>query len=194
MSTPATLDVLGLGAVLALAGEPVAPTLEEVARFDTQSQGEVRLLRNPTAWPGAAFVDEAVFTMSMTPLENCDVAGVLCLDFSPVAAAFQEAVHEVTRVHGGLRVQFRADDVPRQLLVSEMHRRQWQAWAGTDDLRVARVTEGLIGVDVPAGVGAIQLSYRPTLIIWMVRISAAVLLLATLTLLVGWQRRRGASA
>ena len=40
------LDVLGIGVVLAASDEPVAPSLEEVARVPVTS-AEVRVLRNP---------------------------------------------------------------------------------------------------------------------------------------------------
>ena len=85
VTSSTTLDVLGIGGVLATASEPVAATLDEIAQFPTRTAGTLRLLRNAGAWPGAAFVDERVRTLNLAPLPGCQEGGLLCSDFSPVA-------------------------------------------------------------------------------------------------------------
>jgi hypothetical protein len=171
VTSPATLDVLGIGAILATAGEPVAPSLEEVARFPTHGAGDLRLLRNPDAWPGAAFVEESALHATPAELPACTIGGVLCLDLTPLTAAAHDTGVRVQRIHGAIDFQFSNEAVtPRWLLVAEMHRPAWTARAGDAELPVFRVLGGLIAVRVPAGVGAVSLRYRPTfriLLTWL---------------------------
>jgi hypothetical protein len=189
VSSPSALDVLGIGAVVATTTEPVASSLEEVARVPTRG-GEVRLLRNPDVWPGAAFVDQ--FALRTTPrrLPGCTVARLLCLDFTPLTAVAHDPGVDVRRRHGEIDLRFRTDAVaPRWLLVSEMYRPAWTARADGHDLLVTQVLGGLIGVQVPAGVQAVQLRYRPTLLIVLTWVSAATVVFAASLLAVAAANR-----
>jgi hypothetical protein len=158
------LDVLGIGVVLAIGEEPVASSLEEVARVPVTG-AEVRVLRNPGAWPGAAFVDPAVLSEPLPELDHCEQPGLLCHDFSGVVGAPHDTRVTLTRRHGTLWATFAPGDGPRRLLVSEMYRPGWQARAGGRSLSVAPAWAGLIAVDVPAGVREVRLRYRPALIV-----------------------------
>jgi hypothetical protein len=158
------LDVLGIGVVLADGDEPVAPSLEEVARVAVTG-AEVRVLRNPGAWPGAAFVDPAVLAKPLPDLDNCGQPGLLCHDFSGVVGAAHDTRVTLTRRHGTLTAAFAPGDGPRRLLVSEMYRPGWQAHAGGRLLPVAPAWAGLVAVDVPPGVRDVTLRYRPAPIV-----------------------------
>lgn len=168
------LDVLGIGVVLADGDEPVAPSLEEVARVPVGG-AEVRVLRNPGAWPGAAFVDPAVLAAPLSDLDDCGQPGLLCHDFSGVVGAPHDTRVALTRRHGTLRATFAPGDGPRRLLVSEMYRPEWQAHAGGRSLPVGPAWAGLIAVDVPAGVGEITLRYRPALVVTLTWTSGVLL-------------------
>jgi hypothetical protein len=190
VGSPSTLDVLGIGTVLATATEPVAPTLTEVTRVPSRDHGDLRLMRNPSAWPGAAFVDERAIRIELSPLAGCTIGGVLCLDFAPVASAADHFGVHLDRRHGDIAIHFRRDSVAaRWLVVSEMYRPGWQARASGLDLPVTRVLDGLIGVRVPAGTADIELRYRPTLLIVLTWVSGATLFLALLILLVVFVNR-----
>jgi hypothetical protein len=158
------LDVLGVGVVLATGDEPVAASLEEVARVAVTG-AEVRVLRNPGAWPGAAFVDPAVLARPLPDLDNCGQPGLLCHDFSGIVGAAHDTRVTLTRRHGTLTAAFAPGDEPRRLLVSEMYRRGWQAHAGGRLLPLAPAWAGLIAVDVPPGVRDVTLRYRPAPIV-----------------------------
>ena len=170
----AGLDVLGVGVVLAAGDEPVAPSLEEVARLPV-TDGEVRVLRNPAAWPGAAFVDPAVLAAPLPDLDDCGQRGLLCHDFSGVVAAPHDTRVTLTRRHGTLHATFAPGDGPRRLLVSEMYRPEWQAQTGGRSLTVAPAWAGLIAVDVPPGVRDVTLQYRPGLLVALTWTSGVLL-------------------
>jgi hypothetical protein len=190
VSSPHTLDVLGVSAVLATASEPVATTLEEVARFPTRGAGELRLLRNPRAWPGAAFVNESVLRAGFSALPGCTIGGLLCLDLKPLTDAAHTTGVRVQRRHGEIDIQFATSGAgPRWLAVAEMHRPAWTARADDADLPVIGVAGGLIAVQVPAGVGAVSLRYRPTLRVALVWVAGSVVLAAVLILLVAAANR-----
>ena len=191
VSSPSTLDVLGVGAVLATSTEPVASSLEEVARIPTREAGDLRLLRNPDAWPGAAFVDEATLRAELETLPGCTLGGVLCLDLTPVTAAAYDTNVDVQRKHGNIDVRFRTDAVtPRWLLISEMHRPAWTARTNGQSLPVTRVFGGLMAVQVPAGVDTVELRYRPGLLILLTWVSRATLVVVVVILLVAVANRR----
>ena len=190
VSSRSTLDVLGIGAVLATVGERVEPSLEEVARVPTRD-GDVRLLRNPTAWPGAVLVDDSALNAASSRLPGCSVGGLLCLDFTPLTTAPHDKGVEVRRRHGQIDIRVRAaPSTARTLLVSEMYRPAWTAHADGRNLRVSRVLGGLIGVQVPAGVQAVELRYRPIGLVVSTWLSWATLLAATAVLTVAAGNRR----
>jgi hypothetical protein len=168
------LDVLGVGVVLATGDEPVAPSLEEVARVPVTG-AEVRVLRNRGAWPGAAFVDPGVLAKPLPDLDNCRQRGLLCHDFSGVVGATHDTRVTLTRRHGTLTAVFAPADGPRHLLVSEMYRPGWQARGGGSSLAVAPAWEGLIAVDVPAGVREVTLRYRPAPLVALTWMSGGLL-------------------
>lgn len=157
-----TLDLLGIGAVLALDGEPVAPSFEEVARFPTHLGPAVRLLRNSHAAPGAAFV--AADRLAITPerLPDCR-AGFLCFDLSAAAATAVPATH-VTRAGDSIEVTFAPEPRTRPLLVAEMYRPEWVAESGGVPLSVSSAWKGVLLVEVPPGTDTVTLHYRPMVI------------------------------
>jgi hypothetical protein len=178
-SNPSSLDVLGISAVLATTTEHVAPSLDEVALVPTREGGDVRLLRNPDAWPGAAFVDASTLHANLRRLPGCSIGGLLCLDFTPLTAAPHDTAVDVRRRHGEIDVRFRTEaTATRWLLVSEMYRPAWTAFADGVDLPVTRVVNGLMAVQVPAGVQTVALRYRPTAIIVLTWVSGATVLIA----------------
>jgi len=195
VASAATLDVMGIGAVLATVDEPVSPALEEVARVP-YARGEMRLLRNPGVWPGAGFIDEAA-AVAVSRLTGCNMPGVLCLDFSSLLTSSPGLDLRVVRRHGDIRIELPAPTVrPRWLLVSEMFRPGWRATAGDAALPVAPLVGGLIGVQVPPGVGGIELRFRPPLRIAATWLSYAAVLAAVSALVARgvWARSQRASA
>ena len=184
-----TLAVLGVGAVLALADEPVAPQLEEVARFPVQSHTIRFSLRNPGVWAGGALVPAEVVAADLPELPDCRNPGLFCRDFSRVVHAEHDAAVTLSRRHGTLHARFAPADQPRTLLVSEMFRPEWTARAGRRPLTVAAAWEGLIAVSVPAGIAEVELRYRPRLVMALTALSWFALASVALTLVV--RRGRG---
>jgi hypothetical protein len=186
----ATLAGLGIAAVLATAGEPVAPALEEVARFSAAGE-TVRLLRNPAAWPGAAFVMPATVAAPLPALADCRFAGLFCRDFSPVVAAGVDTKVSVARRHGTLDASFAPADQSRVLIVSEMYRPEWTARANGAALPVSAAWGGVIAVTVPAGAGKVELRYRPALVMALTATSGLLLAGAAVTLALRRSRASG---
>lgn len=182
----ATLAVLGLGAVLATAEEPVSPGLEEVQRFTAQD-ATIRLLRHPGVWAGGALLRADALAATLPALPDCRQAGLLCRDFSPVAASADPRV-QLTRRHGSLDVRFDASSEPRVLVLPEMFRPAWTARAGSRTLDVVDAWHGLLAVRVPAGVGDVALRYRPRLV--MAATAASALAIAAAILTLAWRRSR----
>lgn len=192
VGSAAMLDVMGIGAVLALGDEPVASTLKEVARFDTHLGQPVRLLRNPGAWPGAAFVDAALLGTRPATLDGCP-RGLLCLDLSAVRASNADTQVSLHRRHGVLRASFAPAPQARRLLVSEMYRPEWAGTAGGASVPVTSAWNSLIVVEVPAGATAVELRYRPALLMTLTLVSGLTLGGAWLFLAGRWLTRRRAA-
>lgn len=186
-----TLSVLGISAVLAAESEPVSAALQEVARFET-SQGPIRLLRNPAAWPGAAFVDERVLAVSPPLLTDCEHGGILCRDFSAVAAAGPTAPVAVTRTEGQIELQFDAHPTARWIVVSEMHRPQWIATGDGRRLRVEAAWDALMAVEVPPDVSVVTLDFRPTVVLASIWTAVGTLVASAAAL--AWFARPGSSS
>jgi hypothetical protein len=178
-----TLAVLGIGAVLALAEEPVAPQLQEVARFQLERQ-VIRLMRNPGVWPGGAMVPAETIAAPLPELRDCRYPGLFCRDFSAVVRAEHDAAVTLTRRHGTLHARFAPRDRPRTLLLPEMFRPEWTARAGGRALAVTAAWKGLIAVNVPAGSAEVELRYRPRLVMALTALSGFVLAAVVLTLAV----------
>jgi len=176
-----TLSVLGIGAVLAMQNEPIASALEEVARFDTR-QGPIRLLRNPQAWRGAAFVDAPALAAPPPALTGCIHSGVLCRDFTAVAAAGPGAPVRVTGAEGRIGLRFGAHPVARWMLVSEMYRPAWTASGDGKVLRVEPAWDALLAVEVPPGVSYVELQFRPPWVLASIWAAVATLLSAAAAL------------
>jgi hypothetical protein len=185
-----TLAGLGITAVLATSGEPVAPEFEELARFSAAGE-TVRLLRNPASWPGAAFVMPATVAAPLPALADCRFAGLFCRDFSSVAAAGADTRVSVTRRHGTLDANFAPADHSRVLMVSEMYRPEWTAHANGTALRVSAAWGGLIAVTVPAGAGQVELRYRPALVMALTATSGLLIAGVVLTLALRRSRASG---
>jgi hypothetical protein len=185
-----TLAVLGMGAVVALVDEPVAPQLEEVARFPVEGH-VIRLLRNPAVWPGGALVPVETVAAYLPELPDCRYAGLFCRDFSAVVQGEHDGAVTLTRRHGRLHARFAPADRPRMLLVPEMFRPEWTARSGGRALPVTAAWRGMIAVSVPAGIAEVDLRYRPQLVMALTALSAFVLVGVALTLTV---RRARAAA
>jgi hypothetical protein len=183
----ATLAGLGIGAVLATGGEPVAPELVEVARYDAADE-TMRLLRHPSAWPGGAFVMAATLATPLPELPDCRFPGLFCRDFSPVIDAGVDSGVSITRRHGTVEARFAPRNQSRVLVVSEMFRPEWTARTGRTALPVAPAWGGMIAVTVPPGADAVELRYRPAMIMALTALSALVIAAAVVTL--AWRRSR----
>lgn len=180
-----TLTVLGIGAVLATADEPVAPELEELARYAVEGE-TIRLLRNRTVWPGAAFVNGGVATTPLPEIQECRKPGLFCRDFSAVVQADHDTGVTLIRRHGSIQARFQPADRTRLLLVAEMYRPEWTARAPDRNLAVTDAWGGLILVTIPPGVGEAELRYRPTLVMALTALSGVVLAAGALSL--AWRR------
>ncbi len=186
---PELLDVLGIRFVLALADEPVAPTLRQVGQVPS-THGTVRILVNDTAWPDAVFVDPAVRTMTL-PGGGCDGEALFCKDVASLAAARQVTDPvRTTREAAGLTIRVLPTAAERLLLVTEMFRPGWEADAAGHRARVEPLAGALVGVAVPPGVDRVTLTFRPPLRVWAVRMSSVTLVLALGFVLAGGRRPR----
>ena len=134
-----------------------------MARYSAEGE-TIRLLRHPAAWPGGAFVMPATLAAPLPELPDCRFPGLFCRDFSPVVDAGVDASVSITRQHGTLDARFAPGNQSRVLIVSEMYRPEWTARAGGTELPVAPAWGGMIAVTVPPGAGAVELRYRPRLV------------------------------
>ncbi len=191
VSSAPLLTVLGISVVLAVPGEAVSSQLQEVNRITTYESGDLRVLRNPDVWPGAAFVSDGIVDDELSPLAGCREAGLLCRDFGPVLQAVQSVDVHLTRRHGTLHARFASDPTrARWLLLTEMFRPGWRATADNRYVPVTAALGGLIAVPVPAGASSVDLAFRPAgriIATWLAWITIAV---ASGVLSVGTMLRR----
>jgi hypothetical protein len=152
------LSLAGVRWVLASEGEAVSPALVE---RDRRQHGAFSLVlfENPSV-SGAAFVDPALRQVRLPRLEGCVHDRLLCADFAPVAALRSTSAVRLDRQGGRIRVAFEPAAGPRLLLVGEMYRDGWHTDEG---LAVEPLLGALVGVDVPAGMSAVTLRFRPPL-------------------------------
>jgi hypothetical protein len=160
VETDKALDVLGLGYVLALADEPVAPGLRPLWSQRTLRGAELVMFENADAWPGAFLVEPADATRTLATEPECGHDRVLCTDIAQLAAVGDPRV-TVTRGTNRIGVAFAPVARQRVLVVTEMQRERWTARAGDRLLPIATVYGGMMGVPVPPGAGGIELQYRP---------------------------------
>jgi hypothetical protein len=165
LAAAAGLDVLGIRYVLARRREAIPADLREVAAFPTSRGGELALFENADAWPGAFLVPAEFGDAQLPRLPGCAHDRLLCRDLSAIAAHRDTAPVTMTRHHDEITVRWNAAGAARVLVVTEMFRPEWLAYADGRRLATRVMYGGLIGVPLPAGVREVRLHYSPNIMI-----------------------------
>jgi hypothetical protein len=177
IASPAGLDVLGVRYLLARRGEVMPPGLRELGAFPTARGGELVLYDNPDAWPGAFLVPAAFGDEPLPVLPACGHDRLLCRDLAPIAAHRDTMPLTTARGNGEIHVRSNAAAEPRILVVIEMFRPEWLAYADGRRVATREMYGGLIGVPLPSGVGNVRLRYSPgaiSFITWVSLIGSIV--------------------
>ena len=179
-----TLAVLGIGAVLALADEPVAPATGGSRALPVEGH-TIRLLRNPGVWPAARWC--------LRRRSRRHLPGAAGLPLSrPLLPRL------LGRGPGRARRGRHADAPPRHAARALRARPigRERCWCprctgrnGPPAPVAARwpstaAWEGLIAVSVPAGIAEVELRYRPRLVMALTALSGFVVAVAAVTLAV----------
>jgi hypothetical protein len=186
VTTPATLDVLGVRYVLAMPEDQVSDGLRLVR---TGAEG-VRIFENPEAWPEAFFV--ADFPRSPVPrLASCDHDRFLCADFARAGIEREPEPVTIDRHRDGLTLHFAASSRPRRILVTQWYQPYWRVVDGTAN--VVRAGEQLVGLEIPAGQERVTIEYLPVVraTLFFGGLAAELIVLALILWL--WLSRRPAS-
>jgi hypothetical protein len=155
VTSPSTLNVLGVRYVLAMPDDHVSNRLRPIREV-----GGVRIFENPDAWPEAFFVR----TFPNTPLPrvpDCGHDRFLCVDFDRAGIERELEAITVERRRDGLTLTFAPSDRPRHVIVTQWYQPYWRVPEGS--ARIVRAAEQLVGLDVPAGERRVTIEYLPVL-------------------------------
>ncbi len=192
------LDVLGVGLVLVLEDDlskiRTAGTLRQIGSFDTRTLvGNKRfvLLANPDHWNRASVLAPSAAKFVPAKRHTCSHDRFLCADLADLAAAHLDDTVTIAGRHGDLTLTLAPATAPRLVVVSQLYRVEWRAEADGRRLVTRAVAGALLGIDVPAGVAAIDLGYRPAVrgILLLVSWLAIGLCLGVFL----WRRRQGSA-
>lgn len=183
VTTPATLNVLGVRYVIAMPDDQVSDGL----RLVTTTAHGVRILENTEAWPEAFFV--ANFPPTPLPrLPQCGHDRFLCADFGRGIERQEEPV-TIDRRRDGMTLRFAPADRPRRILITQWYQPYWRVTDGA--ARLVRPGEQFVGLEVPAGEQRVTIQYLPVLRAALFFAGIAVELVVLV--LVAWLSRRPAS-
>jgi hypothetical protein len=155
VTTPATLNVLGVRYVIAMPDDKVWDGLRLVK---TAAHG-VRILENTEAWPEAFFVSN--FPVVPLPrLPKCDHDRFLCVDFAGGIERQPEPI-TIDRRRDGMTLRFASSDRPRRIIVTQWYQPYWRVTDGA--ARLVRAGEEFVGLEIPPGEQTITIRYLPVL-------------------------------
>ena len=163
------LDVLGIGLVLATAGDgPFPPGLVITDRQpmkagsnDASDQQDLILLGNPQAWPRAVLLTEGAGRVRLPLRPGCDHDRALCREFTSLA---QQRLPDDVRLEeedGRYTARFPPSGNARLLFISTMYRPEWQAASPVGSLQIEPAADGFLGVTIPAGVQEVEVRFNP---------------------------------
>jgi hypothetical protein len=128
-------------------------------------RGEIVAYRNEAAWGDAVLLDPAARRIETLPRrQGCSTPGLLCADFSRVAAL---------RIKPRLGEQWDGADLrvglPKPtaklvvLMLSQLYRPGWEATLSNGKtVSGYRLFDGLTGFNLPAGVTSARITFTPT--------------------------------
>lgn len=156
VTTPATLNVLGVRYVIAMPGDKVWEGLRLVK---TAPHG-VRILENTDAWPEAFFV--AAFPPTPLPrLPGCDHDRFLCADFARGGIERRAEPITIDRRPDGMTLRFAPSDRPRRIIVTQWYQPYWRVTRGA--ARLVRAGEEFVGLEIAPGEQTVTIQYLPVL-------------------------------
>jgi hypothetical protein len=180
VTTPSTLNVLGVRYVIAMPDDVVSDRL----RLVRTTAGGIRIFENTTAWPEAFFVP--AFPPTPLPrLSGCGHDRFLCVDFAAAGIERAPTPVMIDRHRDGMTLRFAPSSQRRNILITQWYQPYWRVTSRST--RVMRAGEQLIGVDVAPGEQSVTIEYLPLFratlfVIGIVTEAAALLLILWLSL------------
>lgn len=184
------LDVLGIRYLLTSPDIRPPDGLERRGEVQTRP-GRVVMLENSDAWPRAVFVSHDAFEKRLARRQGCSNDRYLCSDFGPALDLRHAGDIAIREQYGDLRLRFEPSTSMRTILYSGMYRPGWQARAAGRELTLRPALEELIGIEVPAGIGEVQLEYRPAGRVWARWLGLGAMIVALACIALGGRVRRG---
>ena len=175
VTTPSTLNVLGIRYVLAMQDDEVSPGL----RLVETAAGGVRIFENTDAWPEAFFV--SAFPKTPLPrLPECEHDRFLCVDFS--GFEHDPAPIGIERHPDGMTLRFAPSAERRNVIVTRWYQPYWRVTSGST--RLVRAAEELIGLEIPPGEQSVTIVYLP--VVRAALFSVGIVTEAAVFLLIAW--------
>jgi hypothetical protein len=182
-----TLDVLGIGYVLATPHDRVPPSLRHVMTFRLEKpEAQIDVYQNPGRWADAVVLRATARGLGTLPRRpGCDEPGLLCADFRRVVGLQEDARVGTSEWQGAtLHATFASGTVPRTLLLSQIYRPGWQAKLSTGEtVRGYRLLGGFTGFDLPPRATSAAISFKPTSRIILTSLTWVSILTAVLFLI-----------
>jgi hypothetical protein len=174
VTTPSTLNVLGVRYVIAMPDDLVSDGL----RLVRTTAGGIRIFENGDAWPEAFFV-EAFPRTPLPRLSGCGHDRFLCVDFAGGGIERDLTPITIERHPDGMTLRFAPVNERRNILVTQWYQPYWRVRSGS--ARLVRAGEQLVGLDIAPGEQSVTIEYLPvfraTLFIVGLLTEAGVLLL-----------------
>lgn len=157
------LDVLSIAYLFAFEKEAVPQNLKPLNTFETK-MGRVVLYHNNSAWPRASVMGHDAFEEGV----GGSVAnrGVLYQRFNGLESHIKKGkVIDLEQLPNRFNIQLAPMSDQSVLFINAYYRPSWKATGEISNkslkLNVRSVLGGLIAVDLPAGISAVHLRYRP---------------------------------
>ena len=175
LNNKAMLDVLGIEYMYVLAGESWHPKLIEDGEFSKKfnihgtNGKKLILLHNPDAWMQVTAIKTDVIDIKLPVRSECGNDALLCRDYSQLLSLKNDNIDiETTITKGGkISIDVKSSHAGVFLFVSQAYRPDWSAISKNNNIKIQRVLENFIVLDVPPDISQIELVYLPTTRIWL---------------------------
>lgn len=161
------LAFLGIETIVAAIDEPVgAEGLTKVADLQTDEGIGMSIYQNPTVLPLSFEVPAALLDGAVEPRKDCTGNGLYCLDLTRIVGAADLSAVDMQISGDRFTVDTRSAQSDRSVLITQMYRPEWRLdEASLADGANLSSWNGIMRLDLPSGLAAVQAYYGPTSLI-----------------------------